>query len=239
MREFEFVVRFDPGVSELMDLFAEYRSLTAWSSVCFTTDETMWRIDHLKGEPEALDAVVPVFTDETRCNECLSVPECDTYREYHRLDEAAESVTVYTFRREVHRCHSVPYIVYDHVGEGTVFEARRTGREYRWKVLYPEDQPVGELYDDIEVELREGLTLEVSHVGQAGNWDVQSRVAAQLSHDHWTVLEAAFDRGYYTRPREITVAELADDLDLPRSTVQYRLRTAEDEVISQLVRSTL
>lgn len=239
MREFEFVVRFEPGVSRLMDLFGEHNSLTAWSSVCYTTDETMWRIDHLKGEPASLEAVLPVFTDESRCNECLSYPECDTYREYHRLDEAAGACTVYTFRREVHRCHSIPYIVYDHVGEGAVFEARRTGREYRWKVLYPEDQSIGELYDDIEAELRDGLSLDVSHVRQAGNWDVQSRVAAQLSHEHWTVLEAAFERGYYTRPREVTVADLAETLDLPRSTVQYRLRSAEDEVISQLVRSAL
>ncbi|MFB6130166.1 MAG: helix-turn-helix domain-containing protein [Salinigranum sp.] len=239
MREFEFVVRFDRGADELMDVFHEYPSLSSRSSFCVSTARTMWRIDHLKGTADALEAAEEVFLDENRCNECLSLPNCDTYREYHVLDSKAGSRTIYTFRREVHRCHSVPFVVFDHVGPGVVFEARRTDGEYRWKVLYPDRQAIGELYDAIEAELRPGLELDVSHLREAGNWDAGSRAAAQLSHEHWFVLEAAFERGYYSRPREVTVAELSDDLDLPRSTVQYRLRTAEDAIISGFVESSL
>jgi predicted DNA binding protein len=32
---------------------------------------------------------------------------------------------------------------------------------------------------------------------------------------------------------------LSDQLDLPRSTVQYRLRSAEDLIVSEFVRNTL
>jgi len=53
------------------------------------------------------------------------------------------------------------------------------------------------------------------------------------------VLEAAVERGYYSRPREVTVSDLSDELGVPRSTVQYRLRSAEDLVVSQFVDNAL
>ena len=239
MREFEFVVRFEEGADELMDVFHEYPSLSARSSVCVSTHDTMWRIDHAKGHEEALDAFEAVFIDENRCNECLDAPNCDTHRAYHVLDRKSNARTIYTYREEVYNCHSVPHYVVGHVGDGVVFESRRSDGEYRWRILYPDDQPVGELYDDIEAQLREGLHLEVSHLSRVGNWDAESRIAAELSPEHWRVLEEAVDRGYYSRPREVTVEGLSDTLDEPRSTVQYRLRTAEDFIISQFVDAVL
>ena len=236
MREFEFVVRYDPGADELMDVFHEHPGLSTRSSVCVSTYDTMWRIDHARGERDALDRFEAVFLDENRCNECLDFPDCDTRRTYHVLDSKANARTIYTYREEVHRCHSIPHYVIDHVGDGVVFESRRSGGEYRWRILYPDDQPVGELYDEIESRLRDGLHLELS---QVGNWDVESRIAAELSPAHWRVLESAVERGYYSRPREVTVAELSEVLGGPRFTVQYRLRTAEDFIISQFVDSAL
>lgn len=239
MHEFEFVVRFDPGADRLMDVFQRHRSLTTRSSVCHTTDRTMWRVDHVKGASDALDAFDAVFLDETRCNECLAAPECDTHRQYHVLDRTANSRTVYTIREEVHRCHSVPHHVYGHVGDGVIFESRRQGGEYRWRVLYPEDRPVGELYDAIGAQLREGLSLDLVHLSRAGNWDAESRVAAELSPEHWRTLEVAVERGYFERPRQVTVADLSDVLDAPRTTVQYRLRTAEDRIVRHVVENAL
>lgn len=239
MREVTFSVTFEPGTSPLMDLYREYQSLTTWSSACFTTRETMWRIDHTKGPTEALAAFDDVYLDEDRCNECLSAPDCDTDCEYHVLNRTATSRTVYTHCYEVHRCHSIPYIVFDRVGDGVVFKARRTGGEYRWRVLYPGEYPLGQLYDDVASELREGLDLELLRLQQSGNWTAETLAAANLSHEHQEALEAAYAAGYYERPRETSVAELAEALDLPRSTLQYRLRTAEDYVVSQFVENTI
>jgi len=235
MREFEFVLHYEPGTDLLMDVFQEHSGLTARTSECTTTTDAMWRIDHLRGPAPAVTAAEEIFTDHDRCNECLDDHACDTYREYHVLDREATSLTVYTYRREIQDCHSVPYIVTDHVGEGAVFEASRSGDAYRWKVLYPEDQPISELYDAIESELRDGLTLDVSHLTEAGRWDPLSRAEAQLSPDAHDVLGTAAAAGYYERPRETTVSELSDELDVARSTLQYRLRNAEDTVISQFV----
>jgi len=118
MREFEFVLHYEPGTDLLMDVFQEHSGLTARTSECTTTTDAMWRIDHLRGPAPAVTAAAEIFTDHDRCNECLDDHACDTYREYHVLDREATSLTVYTYRREIQDCHSVPYIVTDHVGEG-------------------------------------------------------------------------------------------------------------------------
>lgn len=41
----------------------------------------------------------------------------------------------------------------------------------------------------------------------------------------------ALDSGYYRRPREATLAHLADQLDITKSAVSQRLRTAERKII--------
>lgn len=239
VKEFEFVVDYDQGVDPLMDVFHEHPSLSVRSSACYASTETMWRIDHATGPRDALDRFGERFLDENRCNECVTTPDCDTAREYHVLDRQPNGRTVYTYREEVHRCHSIPHFVVDHVGTGVVFQSRRTDGEYRWKVLYQHDEPIGPLFDAIEADLLDGISLELAHLRQSGNWDPETRTAFELSHDQWEVLETAVEAGYYERPRGATVADLAEQLDLPRSTAQYRLRAAEDVVVREFVGNAL
>ena len=237
-REFEFVLQFDSGADELMDVFRQYDTLSLWSSAIFVSGEHMWRLDHAKGTAAALRAFDEVFLDETRCNECFDVDQCDTERGYHVLNREETSRTIYTLRREIRKCHSLPRFVLNHVRKGTVFESRRVGDEYRWRILYPGGCPIGDVYDSMEAHLREGVSLSVSHLTDAGNWNATEKLAADVSPDHWETLKAAIDHGYYERPREISVSDLASILDEPRSTVQYRLRTAEDRIISRFVEQT-
>jgi predicted DNA binding protein len=238
-REFEFVLRFESGADDLMDVFRQYESLSLWSSAIFVSDDHMWRLDHAKGTEEALSAFDEVFLDETRCNECFDVDHCETERSYQILDRQETSRTIYTLRREIKRCHSLPHIVLGHVQKGTVFESRRVGEEYRWRILFPGEYPIGDVYDTMESHLRDGVSLSVSHITSAGNWNATERIATDFSPEHWRVLRTAVDHGYYERPRNVSVSDLASILDEPRSTVQYRLRTAEDRIVSQFVEQTL
>ncbi|MFB6176769.1 MAG: helix-turn-helix domain-containing protein [Halobaculum sp.] len=41
--------------------------------------------------------------------------------------------------------------------------------------------------------------------------------------------------GYYETPRECTVTELSDRLDVARSTLQYRLQRAESQLLAAFV----
>lgn len=238
-REFEFVLQFESGVDELMDVFMQYESLSSWSSSIFVSNDHMWRLDHAKGTDEALDEFDEVFLDEGRCNECFDVKYCDTERTYHVLDRRQTSRTIYTLRRDIEECRSVPYFILDYVQKGTVFESKRVDDEYRWRVLFPGDYPIGEVYNTMESQLRDGMSLSLSHITSGGNWNATERVAADFSPEHWQVLQAAVTHGYYERPRAVSVSDLASILDEPRSTVQYRLRTAEDRIVSQFVQQTL
>jgi predicted DNA binding protein len=235
MREVAFVVHYDEGTDGLMDVFREYPSLAAQSAACYASHDAMWRVDHITGPEAAMAAIDETFLDHDQCNECLDVPNCQTEREYHVLDRRPTARTVYTYRREVFKCHSIPYHVLQHVGDGVVFESRRSGDAYHWKVLYPGDAAVGSLFDDIEANLLPGLSLELRHLRESGNWSADTRTATELSPEQRATLEAAVEHGYYERPREVTVPDLADLLDEPRSTVQYRLRSAEDLLVRSFV----
>jgi len=79
----------------------------------------------------------------------------------------------------------------------------------------------------------------VSHITSAGNWKAVERIVTDLSSEHWRVLNTAVSHGYYERPRAVSVADPASILDEPRSIVQYRLRTAEDRIMSQFINHTL
>jgi len=238
-REFEFVLQFESGADELMDVFRQYESLSLWSSAIFVNDSYMWRLDYAKGTSEALDAFDEVFLNETRCNECFDVVDCDTDRSYCVLDRQETSRTIYTLRQEIDSCHSLPHIVLDHIQTGTIFESRRVGDEYRWRILFPGDSPIGDIYDTLEAQLREGVSLSVSHITTGSDWKATERLATDFSPEHWEVLKAAVKHGYYERPRQVSVSDLASILDEPRSTVQYRLRTAEDRIVSEFVERTL
>lgn len=199
----------------------------------------MWRLDHAKGTSEALSTFDEVFLDDNRCNECFDVHGCETGRTYYVLDRQKNSRTIYTLRHEIEACRSVPYFILNHVEKGVIFESRRVGDEYRWRVLLPDDYPIGEVYDSIDSNLRDGVSLSLSHIASAGNWKATEKIISDFSPEHWQVLEAAVTHGYYERPREVCVSDLASILGEPRSTVQYRLRTAEDRIMSQFVQHTL
>lgn len=54
-----------------------------------------------------------------------------------------------------------------------------------------------------------------------------------LSVDQREALHTAVTHGYYETPRQVDLSALADYLDIPRSTLSYRLRRAEAELAKQ------
>lgn len=234
MREFAFTVRFDPGADDMMDLFIEDSTLRTVSKACFATERTMWRVDELHGSPRALEQVDDVYLDETTCNECLDLQGCDSTREHEVLDRGRGYRVVYTRRQDIDRCHSIPGLAVEEVGDGVVLEAVRRGAEYVWRVLVPETAAVGRLYDRVNEELREGLSLDLARVSDMAAASFTDP-DAPLTADERAVLTAAIDAGYYGVPRETTITELAETLDTPRSTVQHRLQRAEAEIVERFV----
>ncbi|WP_459192211.1 helix-turn-helix domain-containing protein [Halosimplex sp. J119] len=239
MREFEFVLTYDAGADELMDEFVERSNLRAQTAACFADERAMWRVDHVYGPESALDAVEPRFLDESVCNECLDVEGCNSTREYQVLNRNPEHRVYFTRREEIQHCHSIPYLAVDHVGDGLLIDAERSGAEYIWRLLVPEGCAVGELYDRIDARLRDGIALELSHLSEPQNWNGGFDTGGLLTTEERETVAAAAEAGYYGTPRDATVADLAERLDTPHSTVQYRLQRAEEKVMTKFATETL
>lgn len=239
MREFEFVLTYDVGADDLMDVFRAETGLHAQTAACFANERSMWRVDHVLGPAETLDLVEQHFLDETTCNECLDVEGCDSSREYQVISSRPEHRVYFTRREEIQHCHSIPYLAVDHAGDGLLIEAERKGPEYVWRLLIPDDCAVGELYDRIDARLRDGISLELGHVSDPQNWNGGAGSPEVLTPEERETVAAAVDAGYYGTPRDVTVSELAEDLDTPHSTVQYRLQRAEEKVMTQFAEESL
>lgn len=235
MREFVFTVRFEPDVDRLMDAFIEHPDARAHSTACAVTRDRMWRVDHLVGHEDALDQIEDRFLDEGWCNECLHAPNCESAREYRVLSRDPTHRVVYTRRAEIDRCHSVPYLAVDELGDGLLFRADRRAHRYDWRVLLPEESEVGALYDAVQSRLMDGVEVDLRHVGECSDWSGPPLVATRLSPEQREAITLAVDRGYYATPREVTLADLSEELSVPRSTFQYRLRQAERRVIEAVV----
>lgn len=48
--------------------------------------------------------------------------------------------------------------------------------------------------------------------------------ATEVPREQRTALQAAVEHGYYETPRQIELSDLAEKLEIPRSTLSYRLR---------------
>jgi predicted DNA binding protein len=227
MREFAFGVEYDTGADRLMDRFIAHPELTAKTVTCSVTPESIWRVDRLAGPSEGITAVEEPYLDPERCDECLHDGQCYVHQEYEVLFGDATSRSIYLYQTDIDGCHSIPYLAAKHLGDGLLYEALRRGNRHEWRILMREDSAVGELYDVVQSDLREGLTLSLRHLGEPTHWCDEAVTAADLSYDQRHALEAAVEHGYYETPRSTSAEELAEALDIPRSTLQYRLRRAE------------
>lgn len=61
----------------------------------------------------------------------------------------------------------------------------------------------------------------------------------RLTERQQEVLQAAFERGYYEQPREVTASELADELDVAVTTVTEHIRAAERHLLEMLYDQSL
>lgn len=239
MREFAFTVEFESGSDRLMDVFIDNPGLMARTVTCSVTADSIWRVDRLAGSAAALDALEGPYFDVERCDECLHDEKCHVHQEYELLSETPTSRSVYAYQTDIDECHSIPYLAAKHLGDGLLYEAVRRENYYKWRILMRDDDAVGELYDALQHRLRDGLTLSLRHLGSPTHWCDQAITAADLPYEQRAALEAAVEHGYYTTPREVSVEELADQLEMPRSTLQYRLRRAEAWVASGFVEECL
>lgn len=226
MREVVFIVEYEKGADEVMDLFIENPGLHARSMEIHATSESVWGIDKIVGP----DGVLNEFDD--RLKRATSDPNATgmcgapiTEWHYDILSSNPESRKIYSLRREGDGPRSIPLVAAKHVGEGLILRSERRGAQSRWSLLV--DDTVAEIHDEIRENLRDGLSLTVERLGQPPCLLEDGRIQRDLTPEQKSALEAAVEHGYYDVPRQQSVTEIAADSGVSSSTFQYRLNRAE------------
>lgn len=106
------------------------------------------------------------------------------------------------------------------------------GGSEEWNLCFAGDRSgIQESLDNVREET--GSEVTVTSITTADTADRSSRNQRldTLTTAQREVFEHAREAGYYEWPREITTRELADDLDIAKSTLLEHLRTAESKLL--------
>lgn len=229
MREYVFLLEYDRGIHPVRDFFIEHPEIVTTSLSMSIASDGGWRVERATGPEQDLDALETVYFDE-HCNDCTyPTPACDTVLDYQVIEREPTARTIYRHVTDMSYCSSLGYLAYETFGDGLVFDATQRGPYYEWRVLIPTDRDVDAFRRTLQEDLPNGVTLTVRRVGTPERWveTRQPQYGTGLPYEQRQALEAAMRMGYYEHPRDATLGDLAADLDLPLTTLRYRLRRAE------------
>lgn len=193
---------------------------------CIAVDE-FWRLERFEG-PQC--APGDLSDEEMLTAERITPSPCTGSLHSEVLKRTETGCELYYHVKDLHGCESVASLAAEYIGPDVLFEIERSGRRETWSVLLESEDGVGLFYDSLQVTLADGIRFEFGHIGQASDRRTALFAPQNLPAEQREALVAAVEHGYYERPRQITLDELADDLGCPRSTLSYRLRSAESKL---------
>lgn len=236
MRELVFTLDYDPGCNTVADTLADHPDARIRSLSLHATDESLWRVDHATGSPDALEAIETAFLTGDYYADCLATEDCGATSTTQLLEHTDDTLILYSYWERTPVCTSVPHLALDHLGDGVLFETRHEQRQYTWRIIHSGDGNVRAFFDDLDDAVGDCAEMEMVRLTDASTTTTAASVdAAGLPPNQREALEAAVEHGYYETPREVDVGELADHLGVPRSTLTYRLRRAEAYMATQFV----
>lgn len=237
MREFVFSIHYERGADGVMDAFIAAPRARSEALVCSLAGDRAWRLERVVGPTAALDRIERRLCEGG--SESISSRPCECERYVDLLDAGPDHRTVYTYLDDITRCETVPGLANQYLPGGLLFRTVRQEAEQRWQLLMRDDGKVGLLYDALNAALRDGLAFEFGHLDAASGWAADMLASLSIPPDQHDVLATAAEMGYYETPSETTLDEVAARLDLPRSTVSYRLRRAEARLVESYLSASL
>jgi predicted DNA binding protein len=234
MRELVFALDYEPGCNPVADTLAAHPEGAIRSLSCHVTPDSLWRVDHATGEPDAMTALEDAYFTAEYCADCLVTDNCGADCEVQVLDRTEETLVLYTYWERTSICTSVPHLARDHLGSGLLFETRREGRRYTWRIILSNETDIHGFFDALQTEVKDCAGMEMLRLTElAPKRERTGESGDLLSIDQREALHAAVEHGYYETPRQVDLSTLADYLEIPRSTLSYRLRRAEAELAKQ------
>lgn len=230
MREMAFSIDYDKGADPFMDLFRKRSDLTSKSISTSVSRDSHWLIERFVGPEAALDEVEAMRCSGDDPKEEMTESTCGATRHATVLERTANSLVIYLFVERLHTCNSVYALAARQLDRGFLIQSQRRQDTHEMRILTRTKENIESLYDQLQTSLGDGISLQFGHLNGVTQWNFDSLASVSMSQEQRSMVRKAIEHGYYETPREITAAELADTLDIPQSTVSYRLRQAEAQL---------
>ena len=233
LREVTFTLAYERGVDPVADVLHEHPTLQA-SRISITLGPTSAvQLVRLTGPPEATDRLQMVLENREFRPRSIGAEPCRVTSTVYPLECTPRRRLCCVYVDELDDCPSIDSAIAAASGTGTICECNaHVGRE-QWRVLLRSDECVGDLFELVEETCTAGIDVELGHIGEATTWHGDDFVGSDLTGTQQQAIAEAAARGYYERPREVTIGELAAELDVPESTLSYRLRMAESQLVKR------
>ncbi len=237
MRELVFELNYRPGWNPVADALVEHPAATVRSLSCHVTAERLRRVDYIEGPLEAIDALEAAYKSAEYFPDCLVTDDCGANSETRVLERTDGSIVIYCLWERTDRCTSVPHLALEHLGEGLLFETRQQGNRYMWRIVLAGEEAIDAFGDALRTAIDGVGGMELLRLTDRTPGGVAADISdtESIPQAQRQAIHAAVVHGYYETPRRIELSELADVLDVPRSTLSYRLRRAEAELAERFV----
>ena len=153
MRELVFALTYERGCNAIADTLAAHPEARIRSLSLHATPESLWRVDHATGSPEALEAIEATVRNADYYADCLATDDCGAEQTTEVLEHTDEELVLYSYWERSMTCVSVPHIAIDTLGDGLLFETLHRGREYTWRIIHSGEGDVRAFVDTLSATL--------------------------------------------------------------------------------------
>ncbi|MDQ2049642.1 helix-turn-helix domain-containing protein [Natronolimnohabitans sp. A-GB9] len=199
----------------------------------FALAETFQQLPNLEVRVESVVAEGPARTMPLVwfCNvdreEIEHTLEADsTVADYQRLLENSDDEWFYRLQY-AEDVGSVCRAVY--TNGGTLLDAQVADDQWTLRLLFPQREGLSDAVSAIEDC---GARIDVRRMVEAGQ-DEDLETTAALTEPQQEAIAEAYRQGYYDVPREISLEELANELDISHQALSERLRRANRVLASE------
>ncbi|NUB92840.1 helix-turn-helix domain-containing protein [Haloterrigena sp. SYSU A558-1] len=200
----------------------------------FALAETLQRLPEMEVRVESVVAEGPVRTmplvwfsnvDPDAIDEALAADP--TVADYQQLLENTDDDEWFYRLQYGEDVGSVCCAVYSN--GGTLLDAQVSEGQWTLRLLFPERE---ELSDAVSAIEEQGARVDVRRMVEAGQ-DEDLETTAALTEPQQEAIAEAYRQGYYDVPREISLEELANELDISHQALSERLRRANRVLASE------
>ncbi|MFC4988423.1 bacterio-opsin activator domain-containing protein [Saliphagus infecundisoli] len=198
----------------------------------FALSQTAARFEDLQYEIERVvahdtDHVMPyVWIDGPSVGEIESVLEDDdSVEEFDRLADLEEERL---YRMEwVDQIDTLVQILVEE--DGAILSAQGNGDDWTLRILFPTRDALSRTHDYCEDQ---GLRMDIYTIY---NVDDGRKGRFGLTDSQQDTLLSAFERGYYEIPRDTSMTELAEEMDVSHQALSERLRRGHEALVENTV----